>query len=128
MKLDALSATHGAMPSAMAAGVDTATLKSLLAGMMLFGTVPVADLLAPMPPPLPAGPGGDSDAALDAALASPTGLIRSPVVRTRPVLDADGQVTANVTRLVWKPELPETPPVKPAFEPVVPGSTSTCAR
>ena len=47
IKLDALSATQGAMPSKMAAGVDAATLKSLLAGMKLFGTVDLADLLAP---------------------------------------------------------------------------------
>jgi hypothetical protein len=115
VKLDALSATHGAMPSTMAAGVGAPQLGSLLAGMTLFGTVELAKLLAPIPPAAPAGP-ADSDESLDAALADPAGYIRTPVIRTRPVLGPDGVVSANVTRLAWKPELLETPPVTPALE------------
>lgn len=115
VKLDALSATQGAMPSKMAGGVDAATLKSLLAGMKLFGTVDLSDLLAPMPPPVPGGPADGSDADLDAALADPTALIRTPVIRTRPVPGPGGVPIANVTRLVWKPALLATPPVKPVF-------------
>ena len=53
--------------------------------MKLFGTVELADLLAPMAPPVAAGPADGSDADLDAALADPTALIRTPVIRTRPV-------------------------------------------
>ncbi|HEY5787314.1 MAG TPA: hypothetical protein VIT65_21320 [Microlunatus sp.] len=115
VKLDALSATQGAMPSTMAGDVDTPTLKSLLAGMKLFGTVDLADLLAPMSPPV-AGPADGSDADLDAALADPTALIRTPVIRTRPVPGPGGVPSADVTRLVWKPELLDTPPVTPVFE------------
>ena len=117
VKLDALSATHGAMPSTMAAGVSSVTLKSLLAGMTLFGTVALADLLAPMDAPVPAGPGDDSDEALDAALADPRGIIRAPVIRTRPLLGPDGAVSANVTRLVWKPRLESTSPDNQAGSP-----------
>lgn len=116
VKLDALSANQGAMASKMAAGVDTATLKSLLAGMRLFGTVDLADLLAPMDPPAPAGPADGSDGDLDAALADPNAIIRTPVIRTRQVPGPDGLPNANVTRLVWKPALLPTPPVKPLFE------------
>jgi len=116
VKLDALSATQGAMPRAMAGVVDTPTLKSLLAGMKLFGTVDIADLLAPMAPPVVAGPAEGSDADLDAALADPTALIRIPVIRTRPVPGPGGVPSAHVTRLVWKPELLDAPPVTPAFE------------
>ena len=116
VKLDALSATQGAMPRAMAGVVDTPTLKSLLAGMKLFGTVDLADLLAPMAPPVAAGPAEGSDADLDAALADRTGLIRTPVIRTRPVPGPSGVPSAHVTRLVWKPELLDAPPVTPAFD------------
>jgi hypothetical protein len=116
VKLDALSATQGTMPSKMAAGVDSATLKSLLAGMKLFGTVDLADLLAPMPPPGPNGPAAGSDTDLDAALQDPKALIRAPVIRTRPFLGPDGTPNATVTRLVWKPALLTTPPVTPLFE------------
>lgn len=114
--LDALSATQGAMASAMAAGVGTPALKSLLAGMTLFGTVELADLLAPMGPALPGGPAAGTDADLDAALADPAGLIRTPVIRTRPVPGPDGRPVATTTRLVWKPQLLDTPPVTPLFE------------
>jgi hypothetical protein len=120
VKLDALSATQGAMPSKMAAGVDTAMLKSLLAGMKLFGTVELADLLEPMPPPVEAGPADGSDADLDAALADPNAIIRMPVIRTRPVPGPGGVPSANVTRLVWKPALLATQPALPATPPVTP--------
>ncbi len=116
VKLDALSATHGAMPSAMATGVNPATLKSLLAGMKLFGTVNLADLLEPMGPPGAASPAEGSDGDLDAALADPNAHIRIPVIRTRPVPGPDGRPSANVTRLVWKPALLASPPVTPLFE------------
>lgn len=116
VKLDALSATQGAMSSAMASGVSTATLQSLLAGMKLFGTVDLADLLHPMSPPLATGPADGSDHDLDAALTDPALIIRAPVIRTRPVLGPGGVPIANVTRLVWKPALLATPPVKPLFE------------
>lgn len=118
VRLDALSATHGAMPAAMATGVNPAMLKSLLAGMKLFGTVDLADLLAEIPaavPPLP-GEDADSDAALDAALADPARLIRTPVIRTRPVRDGSNRVVASITRLAWKPQLLPATTGKPAFE------------
>ncbi len=115
--LDALSATHGAMPGAMAAaGADSATLSTLLAGMKLFGTVDLADLLAPMPAAVAGGPAGGSDGDLDSALADPAALIRTPVIRSRPVPGPDGRPVAHVTRLVWKPALLAAPPVEPTFE------------
>ena len=129
VKLDALSATQGAMPRTMAGAVDTPTLKSLLAGMKLFGTVDLADLLAPMPPPVAAGPADGSDADLDAALADPTALIRTPVIRTRPVPGPGGVPSAHVTRLVWKPALlDDTTGQAASSSSAAPSSCSTSAR
>lgn len=116
VRLDALSATRGATASQMAVGAGTGALKSLLAGMKLFGTVELADLLAPVPVPVPGDPAEGSDADLDAVLAHPTALVRSPVIRTRPVPGPDGVPVAAVTRLVWVPALLPTPPVTPLFE------------
>ena len=116
VQLDALSTVHGAMPSTMAAGVDGAMLKSLLAGMKLFGTVELADLLGPIPPAQPVSPGEDDDDSLDRALADATTRIRVPVIRTRAMRDASGSTVGSFTRLAWKPDLLPHPPVKPAFE------------
>lgn len=116
IKLDALSATMGAMPALMAGAVPAASLKSLLAGMKLFGTVDLADLLAKIDLPMPGGPARTSDADLDAALSDPIALVPTPIIRTRPVPGPDGRPAANLTRLVWKPQLQPSPNVKPVFE------------
>ncbi|HET7474947.1 MAG TPA: hypothetical protein VFJ97_02865 [Dermatophilaceae bacterium] len=117
LQLDALSATQGVMPAAMATGVDQNVLKALLAGMKLFGTVDLASLLAPIPPPVAAAdPALLAEADLDRLLADPTALVRVPIVRTRPVPDAAGVPTATLTRMLWKPALLPMPDVTPAFE------------
>ena len=115
VKLDALSATQGAMPSKMAAGVDRCDAEVAAGG---HEAVRHGRPVRPARAHAAAGPGGPadgSDADLDAALADPHALIRTPVIRTRPVPGPGGVPVANVTRLVWKPALLATPPVKPVF-------------
>lgn len=120
IKLDALSATQGAVPAVMAAGpVDRNVLESLLAGMKLFGTVDLAKLLAAdLPVPAAADMRGSlAEAKLDELLAPDShALVPIPIIRTRPLPGPDGRPVATLTRLVWKPALDPSPTTIPAFE------------
>ena len=118
MDIDTISARAGLMSSTLADGLNAATLVGLFGDMKLFGTVPLAKLLGPIPAATAElfGKADLSDAELDALVADPNANLAVPILRTRVLRDGAGQPTGTQTRFLWKPVLQADPGLKPLFD------------
>ncbi|AXH95534.1 hypothetical protein [Ornithinimicrobium avium] len=118
MDLDTLSARAGLVSSALAGGLDAVGLSALFGGMKLFGTVPLARLLGPVPAATPDlyTRGDVPDDALDAMRDDPDTRLEVPILRSRVLRDGSGAPVGVRTRFLWKPVLRTDPGLTPLLE------------
>ncbi len=118
MDVDTLSVRAGLVSSALAGGLDAGGLATLFGGMKLFGTVPLARLLADVPAATPQmlAKGDVTDEALDALRDDPDERLEVPVLRSRVLRDGAGRPVGTRTRFLWKPVLETDPGLTPLVD------------